>query len=266
MLMSALPASAQDRLDNLQSIKPQGYHLLQSETLGRPFHIYVDLPRAYDWGDDKYPVIYLLDGGTMYPLLSSYFLLMTIDEPVPEAIIVGISYGATSAADGNFRSTDYTADAKGRDHWGGAPEYLNFLENELLPFIETTYRTDKTRRVLFGQSLGGQFAIYAAMTRPELFWGYIASNPALHRNVGFFLDLEPSKTANETHLFIAQGSRDNERFLAPRAAWVTKWTDQTPPWIMAVETLDGEYHASAAPLAFRAGMRWLFSNDSEVRE
>ncbi|WP_411818705.1 alpha/beta hydrolase [Hyphococcus sp. DH-69] len=261
-----MPASAQDRLDYLQSIKPEGYHLIKSETLGRSFHIYVNLPRAYDWGDDNYPVIYLLDGGMTYPVLSSYFLLMTIDEPMPEAIIVGISYGATSPADGNFRSTDYTLPSKEREHWGGAPQFIQFLDEELLPFIDANYRTDPSHRVLFGQSLGGQFAIYAAMMRPDLFWGYIASNPALHRNLDVFLGLEPNDIPAKTNLFVAYGTRDNERFVAPRVAWLDKWTEKPHPWKMDVEILEDEYHASAAPLAFRAGMRWLFSGDSEVRE
>jgi predicted alpha/beta superfamily hydrolase len=36
------------------------------------------------------------------------------------------------------------------------------------------------------QGLGGQFVLYTALTRPDLFWGHIASNPALHRNLPFY--------------------------------------------------------------------------------
>ena len=119
-------------------------------------------------------------------MLAPYYFLLKFDEPMPEAIIVGISYGANSRAEGNYRGTDYTAPSPERETYGGASAYQNFLADELLPLIERKYRVDKTRRILFGQSIAGQFVLYSAMTRPDLFWGRIASNPALHRNLEFF--------------------------------------------------------------------------------
>jgi predicted alpha/beta superfamily hydrolase len=44
--------------------------------------------------------------------------------------------------------------------------------------IDRTYRS-RPYRVLVGHSLGGLFAVYALMTRPDVFQGYIAISPAL---------------------------------------------------------------------------------------
>lgn len=258
-LLLASPAQA-DRLDFMPRITPDSYFLLQSEIIERPFHIFVRLPDGYGESDKSYPVIYLLDGGTGYPMLTAYYALMQFDEPsLPDAIIVGISYGGEGHENGNYRSTDYTAPSPEREHWGGAERYQQFLELELLPKIAATYRTDESRRILFGQSLAGQFVIYTATTKPDLFWGHIASNAALHRNLRFFLDLTPTRAETPTKLFLANGSLDDERFQLPREHWIDHAHEHiNPSWNLKIEDLPGEYHISAAPLSFRAGMRWLF--------
>ena len=51
---------------------------------------------------------------------------------------------------------------------GGADRFLDFFEKELIPAIESRYRTQKFR-VFAGHSLGGLFALHALFTRPELF-------------------------------------------------------------------------------------------------
>ncbi len=260
----SVSASNAADLDHLQSAKAHGYHLINSEIVERPYHIYVQLPDGYEESDKTYPVIYLLDGGTTYPMLTAYFLLLGIDEPMPEAIIVGISYGGASFEEGNYRSTDYTAPSPEREYWGGAEKYQSFLGTELLPLIEKTYRADKSRRILFGQSLAGQFVLYSAMTNPDLFWGRIASNPALHRNLDYFLELDVAKPSGDPLVFIGAASGDAEQFQIPRDEWLKRWEREDLPWTFEVETLEGERHASAAPLVFRAGLRWLFPATEEI--
>ncbi len=61
---------------------------------------------------------------------------------------------------------------------GGADNFLKFIETELIPEIEKTYRV-QPYRVFAGHSLGGMFAIHAMITKPELFNSYVAVSPAL---------------------------------------------------------------------------------------
>ena len=72
------------------------------------------------------------------------------------------------------------------------------LFEELIPLIESAYPSDDQQRIIFGQSLGGQFVLYTALTDPALFHGHIASNPALHRNLDFFLHWQGIRWLNET--------------------------------------------------------------------
>ncbi|TFH66787.1 MAG: alpha/beta hydrolase [Gemmatimonadales bacterium] len=64
---------------------------------------------------------------------------------------------------------------------GGADRFLGFLADELIPHIDSTYRTE-TFRVLVGHSIGGLFATHALLTRPDLFRGYVAISPILWWN------------------------------------------------------------------------------------
>ena len=249
----------------LQGLGDSRYHYVESEAVGRSFHIYVMVPDNYDDSSAKrHPTVYVLDGGGLFPMLTAYYRYLNFGEEIPDAIIVGISYGGDTVEEGNFRSTDYTAPSDERDYWGGAGNFQTFLSDELLPFIERDYRSDPVRRVIFGQSIGGQFVLYTALTQPNLFWGHIASNPALHRNLPFFLlqHGEAESDKDTSRLFVADGTLNDARFREPAMKWIEHWTGQEDlPWTLKTIDLEGHSHMSAPPASFRQGMRWLFLED-----
>jgi predicted alpha/beta superfamily hydrolase len=247
----------------LHSLGEVKYHELQSCTLKRAFHIFVDLPKDYAESGETYPTIYLLDGDITFPLMAGYHHYLRSDNETPAAILVGISYGAETFEEGNKRSTDYTAPTDEREYWGGAANFQIMLSDELMPLIENTYRSDPTRRVIFGQSIGGQFVLFTAFTRPELFHGHIASNPALHRNLPFFLEWHSDKkTPANSRVYVSSGELDDPRFREPALKWIDYWQNQdSRPWALKTQTLAGQTHFSAAPEAFRQGLAWSFSED-----
>ena len=264
-LMTASTASAGVEIGYMQGLGDARYQQVDSEIVGRRYHIFVMLPDGYEQSPDKnYPTIYLLDGGALFPLLTAYYRYLNFGEEIPDAIIVGISYGSDNFEDGNYRSTDYTAKSAEREYWGGADKFQRFLGDELFPLIEQTYRSRADRRVIFGQSLGGQFVLYTALTKPDLFWGHIASNPALHRNLQFFLERhgEAITAGEQPKLFVATGSMDEPRFRMPALEFIEHWSkEEDNPWRLKTVVLDGHTHMSAPPASFREGMTWLFSKD-----
>ena len=243
----------------LQGLGDIRYHEVAAEAVGRSYHVYVRLPEGYSDGDDDYPTLYLLDGGALLPLFASYYRALNFSEEVPDSIIVGISYGSDSFETGNYRSTDYTAPSPEREYYGGAARFQRFLADELMPMIQSAYRSNPERRIVFGQSIGGQFVIFTAMTRPDLFWGHIASNPALHRNVEYFLEpLAGNSRPGTSKLVVAAGTNDDARFVRPRMRWVEHWREHELPLQWTLIELEGHSHMSAPPASFRQGMRWLF--------
>ncbi len=93
-----------------------------------------------------------------------------------------------------------------------------------------------------------------------MFQGYIASNPALHRNLDFFLETE-SEQVSSSRLFVSSAGDDDPRFREPALKWMEHWNAlEQHPWDLNTITLDGTGHFSAAPQAFRQGMKWILSN------
>jgi predicted alpha/beta superfamily hydrolase len=61
---------------------------------------------------------------------------------------------------------------------GGGSRFLDFLKKELIPHIDSNYRT-MPYRILVGHSFGGITVINALYTMPETFNAYIAIDPSL---------------------------------------------------------------------------------------
>lgn len=202
-------------LDYLPALKGD-YFKYPSAVVGRAFHIYVAYPQ--DYGKDlqkRYPVVYLLDGDSLFPIQATHHLFLNYDEGVPQAIVVGIAYGSFDPAI-NKRDYDFTAPADDASNGqGGAPAFHRFLKNELIPEIDRRYRTDPQRRVLFGQSRGGYMVLYSAFTDPDLFWGRIASNAVFDPGRSLFFSKPATASRRDLGLVVTSGERDIPR-LRPR--------------------------------------------------
>lgn len=194
-------------------------------------------------------------------MLASYYKLINLVDNTPNVILVGIGYGTSEWEQGNARGRDFTAPSldDDRKHWGGAEQFSQTLNKSIFSLIDSHYQTDPKRRILFGNSLGGQFGIYLAQFHPELVYGVIASNPSIHTNVDYYLT-EPTKpnSAVHTRLFIAQGELDGARYVKPRQRWFKHWqSNPNPNWTLKVETLPGHTHVSGLHDAFRQGLEWV---------
>ena len=262
LFLAAIACAQADNTNVLQGLGQPTYHSVKSPQSQSTYHLIVRLPAEYD-KNSRYPTIYLLDGGISYPLLSAYYHYLRFTEEIPAMIMVGISYGTDDWQKGNARSTDYTARSPQREHWGGAAKFQHLLKNAILPLIENNYSSDPEKRLIFGNSLAGQFVLYTAMTQPGLFAGHIASNPALHRNLSFYLDeknLGPI-VRSRPKLFVSSGSNDDPQFREPATKWMEYWEKQNKhPWILKTETLNNEGHMSAIPEAFVLGTRWILDS------
>ncbi len=261
LVLAQLSVGEVQAIEGLHGLGDVRHHEFVSTRADHRYDVLVGLPDGIsNTNKTTYPVVYILDGGTLFPMLRSYQRYLRLGEESPDVIMVGISYGSDDWQQGNNRSHDFTAPSEEREFWGGAADFLGFMEDELIPFIESHYAADAAKRIVFGQSLGGQFVLFAALTRPNVFWGHIASNPALHRNLPFFLERRTGGSDSSSRLFVASGAQDDPVFRAPALEWMETWANRSDlPWELETITLDGHSHFSAPPAAYRAGMRWLFA-------
>lgn len=256
------PSEAARPLDHLPALSGD-YFRYESQHVGRSFHIYVRLPEGYEENSaDQYPIVYLLDGDSLFPILAANHLFLNYDDGLPEAIVVGIAYGSFDPAT-NQRGFDFSAPASdaGPDQ-GGAPLFHAFLKSELLPEVESRFRADSSRRVLFGQSRGGYMVLYSAFTDPDLFWGRIASNPAFEPGRDRFFSPAALATRNDLGLIVTSGSRDYPELRESALEWFQEWQERDDaPWTLHAVTIDGGTHAADSPNSYRVAMAWLFGRD-----
>jgi len=237
---------------------------LESATLGRGFDIYVRLPLDYDPEGPAYPVVYLLDGDSLFPILAANHLFLTYDEGLPEAVVVGIAYGGFDPSV-NRRGLDFQSpDEDLSAEQAGAEAFHTVLTDELLPIIEARFNVDPDRRVLFGQSRGGNLVLYSAVAHPDVFWGRVASNPSLTPGMGSIVSGAASSGRDDLRVVVTGGDRDRADLRLEAAFWVETWTGRDAPerpWQVRLIPIAGGTHAANAPDAYRAGMLWLFGQD-----
>jgi hypothetical protein len=194
----------------------------------------VALPASYPSKAKKlYPTIYLLDANFHFGMVTDMTRHMTLDEDFPETIVVGLGYPPRGSLQSTFdrafmlRSRDFTpsrdpAAEKMLSKWlkvkrvttGGARQMLSFLEEQVIPFIESRYRSDPSRRVLVGHSFGGLFALYVLFKSHRLFRGYLAANPSLWYSDGEVFRFEADYAGHHKRLpvklFLAAGELEED--------------------------------------------------------
>lgn len=252
-------------LDHLPALAG-GYFPLQSEAVGHQYHIYVRLPQGYEADPQRrYPVVYLLDGDSLFPILAPTHLFLTIDDKLPEAIIVGISYGSF-AKPTNRRHIDFMPPA-GEVPPGesGTVQFQRFLEAELLPAVERRYRVDPALRILFGQSRAGAMVLYSAFTKPDLFWAHVASNPSWDPGRARLFAQPPRAARDDLRLVVASGTNEIPERRRVALEWSGHWQSRTGlPWLVKRIDIPGGTHSAYSGDAYRAAIRWLFADQIEA--
>jgi predicted alpha/beta superfamily hydrolase len=146
---------------------------IESKVLAETRTYFIHTPFKYKSGKDAYPVLILQDPESEFTLAAAAVDMLSENGRIPPMIVVGIK--------NTNRTRDMTPSRPAKAFGGsagGADKFLDFIADELLPTIDRTYRT-RPYRVLVGHSLGGLFAVYALMNRPDVFQGYIAISPSL---------------------------------------------------------------------------------------
>ena len=154
---------------------------IQSEQLAEKRVLNIYLPEGYSKNDTlSYPVIYLLDGSDDEDFIHVVGLVQFNTFPwinrIPKSIVVGIA-NVDRRRDFTYPTT-LEEDKKRYKTAGKSEKFIAFLEKELQPYIEQTYKTTNSKTII-GQSLGGLLATEILLKKPLLFNKYIIISPSL---------------------------------------------------------------------------------------
>ncbi len=145
---------------------------------------------------------------------------------------------------------------------GGGPAFLDFLEHELIPFIDRTYRTNTSDRGLLGHSMGGLFALYALEQRPALFQRIVAASPRPGLGKRGFQGREPGSprpACASSPRSLGRGSDDELGFTATTTALARILDNLKPKGLDYRFTVyPGQNHNSVRLVSFPAGLYWVY--------
>jgi predicted alpha/beta superfamily hydrolase len=136
----------------------------------------VTVPQSYETETaKKYPVIYLLDGISNRNMLDGMLQRLHLSKGSYEHIIVSID--VEERLD-EFAPT-VNKDPRGPvGKGGGGDQFLEFLEQEVMPSINKDYRTNEFNTIA-GHSVAGLLVIHSFHSRPKLFQAHLAFSPAV---------------------------------------------------------------------------------------
>jgi predicted alpha/beta superfamily hydrolase len=181
---------------------------IQSNVLNQQRTFRVVLPPGYDPKQPvKYDVMYVTDGDWNVEITSQIQNFLLQNGFMPQNIIVSVNHPS--------RDKDLTpTPGDNAAVFGGADNFLAFLEKELIPYINSKYSTSGAN-TLFGHSYGGLFVTYAFLTNPKPFDVYIAADPSYWWDKGYIKKLAAEKLNADLHnnktLFITgRGGQQSE--------------------------------------------------------
>jgi predicted alpha/beta superfamily hydrolase len=203
-------------------------HELKSATFGNTRFLRVLVPDGYDLPANRarhYAVLYLADGQNVFDSTTSVFgpHEWRVDETVhqlaargriPPMIIVGVDDAGPIARSHEYLPYPDTSNARRDPNYDPNPQgkkYPDFMMKEVMPFINTHYRTltDPEHTGLGGSSYGGLITAYVVASHPGVFGRALIESPTLSVFEGQVIrDFEPVKKL-PARVFLAVGTNED---------------------------------------------------------
>jgi len=223
-------------------------YVFHSEVTGEQQLLQVYLPENYTANTtEKYPVLYLLDGQNWFTSGVSLLKVFTGTETgyksMPDFIVVGITT--------NWK--------KRRDFFGSnnKKNAINFIENEVIAFMDKNFRTS-TERLLFGWQFAGGFVINTLAEKPELFSGYLAATPVFY-NPNVIDNLFSEHKKLNSFLYVAGTKEEESTWVKPMVNILTEKAPKNFDWTYKEISAFGAFGHRISPVeTISYGLRAYF--------
>ncbi|WP_264524888.1 alpha/beta hydrolase-fold protein [Flavobacterium sp. N502536] len=194
---------------------------ISSKVLNENRKIWIHLPKSAlnaSLAKQKYPVVYLLDAEGHFSSVVGIIEEMSEvngNTNCPEMIVVGIT---NTNRNRDLTPTHSEVDPPFvpkslSDQSGGGEKFVEFLEKELIPYIDGKYPTTPYK-TLIGHSFGGLTALNILTNHTNLFNAYLAIDPSMWWDHQQFLaetekKIENKKLANVSLFMAAANTMDD---------------------------------------------------------
>ena len=286
MLLTLTKSQAQtEKINQPVSVPNTEMRSFYSKILGQDMILFVKLPsRYYNDSLKSYTSWYFTDGNHSFPLIANIASIFEIPVPSePELIIISIAYKIKDMADWaawrtrdltptNIPSVDSTwaktlIGITGRQFEiksGGAKKFLEFIEKEVIPFVESNYRVSQTDRGLGGYSYGGLFSLYTLFCQSELFSIYYAGSPSISYDKGVLFNLEKDYSNSHINikakLFMSAGEKEGSTMINNMEKMADILESRKYPGLnVTTFVFQNETHQSCIPASIMRAFRVLYN-------
>ena len=189
---------------------------IDSKALGQKREILIFTPQSYDESPFAYyNVIYVFDAQNREFFGLTYSIASFLSDNSKQFIVVGITSPYFEETD-YARNNDMLPKPKNIEpkkffngYSGNADNFLNYVKNEVVPYIDSNYRT-LPHRTAVGHSLSASFIIYSMLNEPGLFNNYIAISPNFAYDKESLVDglyhFDFGKNQSTTYLFLSNAN------------------------------------------------------------
>jgi predicted alpha/beta superfamily hydrolase len=264
MTFAASPALAQGdsaRVSQAAALTLGETFSIESRILGEVRRINVYLPPPYAQSPETpLPVLYMPDGGMGEDFLHIAGLVQVSvgNGTLRPFLLVGIEN--TQRRRDLTGPTENVEDKKIAPQVGGSAAFRRFLRSELMPVVNTRYRTTAETAIM-GESLAGLFVVETFFLEPDLFDTYVAFDPSLWWNNQALVQSAPSRLPpsgnRQRILYLANSGNQEMMLLTQQLADLLR---KHAPGSLRVyfEPMPNETHATIYHPAALVALRRLF--------
>ncbi len=189
-LLIALPVFSQTVTKNIESF-----------SLDSSREIKIRLPKSYQKKTNKrYPLILTLDGDYLFDPIVGNVKYFSYWDDMPESIVVGIKQLQTRRDDCKYDTNSQLPEYSGK-------KFYDFVQEELMPYLEEKYRLAKFR-IVVGHDYTANFINYFMMDSKPVFQAYINLSPEYAPSTRDRVEEVLTGTQNKMWYYLATGSND----------------------------------------------------------
>lgn len=231
---------------------------IQSASNSGSYEIKVALPENYTT-NKRYSTLYLLDGDENFNFVAYQCKKLSSKYAEENVLVISIGYG-------HNRAFDYTPTIA-LEGQGGAPPFMNFIQNELIPRVQSDFAVDTNRnsRTILGHSFGGLFAAYAFTKRNSVFGNYFMLSPSLWYDDEIILQYEQDNrqaiNSKNQLVFLGIGELENSgRMQAPFEAFYQRLNIYYPGIRLAKSSVSQMDHVGSKNPNIIKALEFYFQN------
>ncbi len=227
------------------------YESFRSIKLDQNRELKIQLPRNYKKNVDKtYPLIIVLDGDYLFEPVAGNVDYFSYWEDMPESIVVGVNQRKTREDDCRYDKAEYLPTLKGS-------EFFEFIGQELLPYLNKTYRTAQLK-IVVGHDYTANFINYFLFKDNPIFQGYICLSPELAPPMAERI-VSKLTTSPEMWYYLATATNDAENIKKEVIALDEKLkTIENPELDYAFDNFDESSHYTLVGRAIPKALEGIF--------